>query len=117
MTDAEADYLLGAVAGLAQAARLVPIAELRDHLAARRREARARGEQNERMLAEQECHLAAAFGEFVTEAETLMDARRNVTLTKVEQAKAEAHEALGDLPPSRRPLADDDVWVTAPPRR
>ncbi len=112
MTDAQADYLLGAAMGLAQAARLIPVADLVEHFEQRYQEARKRAQGAERHRALEELGFASSLVGFVRDAESLMDARRNLALAEVEQA------AATDLPPSRVPLAEDDVWATGPsPRR
>lgn len=116
MTDAEADYLLGAAMGLAQAARLIPAVELRRHLQARARETAARGAEVEAAIARREEMFADTLVGLVADAERLMDVRRNATLAAIEQAKADAQTEPADLPPSRRPLADDDVWLLDPGR-
>jgi len=122
MTDAEADYLLGAAMGLAQAARLIPVAELRRHLQARARETGLRGDGPEAAIARREEMFADTLVGLVADAERLMDARRAAVhverqaLDVQQQADAMSDAARANLPPSRRPLGDDDVW-TAPPAR
>jgi hypothetical protein len=120
MTDVEADYLLAAAMGLAQGARLIPARELAAHFERRFAEARSRGTDAERRALLHELGFADILQAFVAEAEQLMEARRKAAYEAVKQAKAEAVATCStdpaDLPPSRRPLADDDAWVAAPPR-
>ena len=113
MSTEQADYLLGAVVGLAQGLRLIPLGDLADHLTRRVREARVRGTDAERQIAEAEQAAAEVAYSLVVHVERLMDTRR--TAEQAAAAGAQQAEAA-ELPPSRRPLADDDVWVNVPPR-
>jgi hypothetical protein len=119
LTNAEADYLLAAVVGMAQGLRLVPVAELAEHFEHRYQDARRRGDQAEKRLVLDELSVASGAAAFVRDVESLMDVRRNAALAEAElQARKEPEpiEQVADLPPSRRPLGDDDVWVTGPQR-
>jgi hypothetical protein len=122
LSNAEADYLLAAVVGMTQGLRLVPVAELAEHFEQRYRDACGRGDRAEKRLVLDELTAASTAQALVRDVESLMDGRRNAALAErqaldtLQQAGAmsDAARAAVETPPSRRPLADDDVWVNAP---
>lgn len=109
MTEAEADYLLAAGLGLAQAARLIPVRALLEHFDRRYDAARRGGSEADRQVALDELGFADALTRLVGQAEQLMEVRR-----KAEFERAAAARAPQAKDPSLQPLSDDDDWVIRP---
>ncbi len=112
MSIEQADYLLGAVVGMTQGLRLVPLDDLADHLNRRRREAGLRGTPHEAAVARAELAVAEAAYVLVQQVEMLFDGRRAAAAAEAAPEQAPA----ADVPLSQRPLDEDDVWTTGPRR-